>query len=290
MKFVIITGISGAGKSNAVKFMEDLGYFCVDNLPPALIPKFAEICMQSDGKFDKIALVMDVRGGILLKDFFPGVEFLRNAGITYEIMFLEASDDVLVKRYKESRRTPPLSKQGRISSGISEERKMLEKIKLNAHHVIDTSSITTKQLRETISRIFNENKKTEGLSINIITFGFKYGIPADADLVFDVRFIPNPFYIDSMKHLTGKDGSVIEYVLNNDLTQEFLKRTFYLLEFLVPNYIKEGKSQLILAVGCTGGRHRSVAIGNKLCEMLKTTGSVMFIEHKDIERDPQNNK
>jgi RNase adapter protein RapZ len=285
MRFVIVTGISGAGKSQVVKHMEDLGFFCVDNMPPALIPKFAEICFQSAGKMEKIALVVDIRGRELLNDLFPGLNALKEAGLSYEILFLEASDEALIKRYKETRRSHPLAPDGRVLKGIKEERKILHEIKNKANHIIDTSNLSTRQLKEEIVNIFVEGKTYRGIIINIISFGFKYGTPMDCDLVFDVRFIPNPYYISSMKKLTGKHETVRDFVLNCKEKEDFLVRLGDMLDFLIPNYIKEGKSQLVIGIGCTGGRHRSVAIADSLFKSLMEKQHRVVIEHRDIEKD-----
>jgi RNase adapter protein RapZ len=285
MRFVVITGVSGAGKSQVIKYLEDLGFFCVDNLPPALIPKFAEICYQSGGKMDKIALIIDIRGGELLNDLFPGLNSLKELGFSYEILFLEASDDVLIKRFKETRRSHPLAPEGRIIKGIKEERRILQTIKDRANHIIDTSNLSTRQLKEEIANLFVQGKAFEGMIINIISFGFKYGIPIDCDLVFDVRFIPNPYYIQSMRKLTGKHETVKEFVLNSVETIEFLKKIGDMLEFLIPNYIKEGKSQLVIGIGCTGGKHRSVAIGDEIFKTLKDKQHRVVIDHRDIDKD-----
>lgn len=285
MRFVIITGMSGAGKSQVVKYMEDLGYFCVDNLPPALIPKFADICFQSGGKMNRIALVIDIRGGELLNDLFPALNTLKEAGLSYEILFLEASDEVLIKRFKETRRSHPLAGEGRIIKGIKEERKILENIKLKSNHIIDTSNLTPRKLKEEISSIFVEGRDFEGMIISIISFGFKYGIPMDSDLVFDVRFIPNPFYINSMRKLTGRNEAVRDYVLKHTETEEFIRKLTDMLEFLIPNYIKEGKSQLVIAIGCTGGKHRSVAISDSIFRILEEKGHRVVVEHRDIDKD-----
>ncbi len=285
MRFVIVTGLSGAGKSQVVKCLEDLGFFCVDNLPPSLIPKFAEICFQSRGKMDKIALIIDIRGGELFKDIFPGLAAIKEAGFAYEILFLEASDDVLIKRFKESRRNHPLAPEGRLIRAIKEERTILQDIKSQASHIIDTSTLTPRQLKEEIASIFVEGKTYEGLIISIISFGFKYGIPIDCDLVFDVRFIPNPYYISSMKKLTGKHEAVKDFVLKSKETIEFTEKLSGMLEFLIPNYIKEGKSQLVIGIGCTGGRHRSVAIADSVYKILMEKQHRVVIEHRDIEKD-----
>lgn len=285
MRFVIITGISGAGKSQVIKSMEDLGFFCVDNLPPSLIPKFAEICYQSTGKMEKVALVIDIRGRELLNDLFPGLAAIKDAGFSYEILFLDASDEALIKRFKESRRAHPLAPDGRLTKGIVEERKILQDIKNKANYIIDTSNLTPRQLKEEIVSIFVEGKAFRGIVISIISFGFKYGIPVDCDLVFDVRFIPNPYYISHMKKLTGKHETVKEYVLGAKETVDFLDKLNDMLEFLIPNYIKEGKIQLIIGIGCTGGRHRSVAIADSLNKSLVEKQHRVVIDHRDIEKD-----
>jgi UPF0042 nucleotide-binding protein len=285
MKFIIITGISGAGKSLVAKYLEDLGFFCVDNLPPALISKFAEICLQSGGKMDKIALVIDIRGGELLKDLFPALNSLKDAGFPYEIFFMEASDMVLIKRYKETRRTHPLSPEGRLIEGINEERRVLGKIKEKANYVIDTSNLTPRQLKEEIASIISDGEAFKGMIISIISFGFKYGIPIDCDLVWDVRFIPNPYYVESMKKLTGRNETVKEYVLKFNETNEFLEKLSNMLDFLIPNYVKEGKSQLVIGIGCTGGRHRSVVIADSLSKILIDKQHRVVTEHRDINKD-----
>jgi len=285
MRFVIITGLSGAGKSQAVHCMEDLGFFCIDNMPPALIPKFAEICFQSQGKIEKVALVIDIRGGDLFHELFKELDALKQAGYTYEILFLEASDEVLIKRYKESRRKHPLSQGRRIGEAVKAEREMLQKVRDIADHVIDTSNLLPRQLKEQIINIYVEGKKYEGMVINIISFGFKYGIPLDSDLVLDVRFLPNPYYISSLREHTGKEEEVRDYVLKWPQTREFLQRFHDMIEFLIPHYIKEGKSQLVISIGCTGGKHRSVTIAETLYNMLKDTHHLVLIDHRDIDKD-----
>lgn len=285
MRFIVITGISGAGKSLVAKYLEDSGFFCIDNLPPQLIPKIADICSQNTGRTDKVALVIDIRGGILLKDLFPALEALREGGHTYEILFMEASDRVVIKRYKESRRAHPLAPEGRLLKGINEERWVLQKIKEKANYIIDTSNLTPRQLKEEILGIIGGDNSYKGLSINIISFGFKYGIPIECDLVFDVRFIPNPYYIESMKKLTGRNETVKKYVLSMPETGEFLEKLSGMLDFLIPNYIKEGKSQLVIGIGCTGGRHRSVAIADAVEKALHDRSYRTIVEHRDIEKD-----
>ena len=277
MKLLIITGISGAGKSLVIKHLEDMGFYCVDNLPPLLIRKFVD-------KIDKVAMVIDIRGGELFNDLVPELDALKDLGVLYDILFMEASNNVLIKRYKESRRIHPLSPEGRLHEGIKKEREILKEIKKDATYIIDTSNLTPRQLREEIMNIFEYGKKFDGIIINIISFGFKYGVPIDCDLVFDVRFIPNPYYIESMKKQTGKDKLVREYVLGFDKTECFLVKLYDMLEFLIPNYVKEGKSQLVIGIGCTGGQHRSVAISEDLFSHLLKKGHRVVVEHRDIQR------
>ncbi len=285
MRFIVITGISGAGKSLVAKHLEDEGFFCIDNLPPLLIPKIAEICSQSYGKMDRIALVIDIRGGELLNDLLPALETLKEEGHTFEILFMEASDKVVIKRYKESRRAHPLAQEGRLLKGIDEERRVLQKIKDRADYVIETSNLTPRQLKDAIAGIIGQDSTFRSMIINIISFGFKYGVPIECDLIFDVRFIPNPYYIDSMKKLTGKHDNVKEYVLKMSETVEFLDKLNSMLDFLIPNYVKEGKSQLVIGIGCTGGRHRSVAIADELHRNLSEKQHRTVIEHRDIDKD-----
>lgn len=283
MRIIIITGVSGAGKSLAVRTLEDLGYFCVDNLPPSLLPKFVEIA-QSSRKLELIALVMDIRGGAFLDDLFPALDMIRNAGLEYEILFLDASDAVLIKRYKESRRTHPLAAKGRLQEGIEAERRILERIKKRANHVLDTSNLTPGQLKEEIKRIFLKGREFKGLVINVISFGFKYGVPLESDLVFDVRFMPNPFYIETMRKHSGKNAVVRDYVLKSPETEMFLVKLEDMLDFLIPNYIKEGKTQLVISIGCTGGRHRSVVIADEIYKKFKEKQYTIFVDHRDIDK------
>ncbi|MBP1157708.1 MULTISPECIES: RNase adapter RapZ [unclassified Paenibacillus] len=285
-KLVIITGMSGAGKTIAVQSLEDLGFFCVDNLPPILIPKFAELIEQSKGRIGKVALVIDLRG----REFFTSLsESLRyineNYTLTHEILFLDATDSVLVQRYKESRRKHPLAPTGAPLEGIQQERKLLEELKGHATQVIDSSTLKPAQLKEKIVSRFT-NLEVGGISINVISFGFKYGIPIDADLIFDVRFLPNPHYVDNLRPNTGQDPEVYDYVMKWTETQEFLAKLLDMLHFLVPQYKKEGKSQVVVGIGCTGGKHRSVAIAEYLGKMMGNSETeVIRITHRDSERD-----
>jgi len=286
MRFIIVTGLSGAGKTEATRSLEDMGYFCVDNLPPKLIPKFAEACVQSQGKLNKVALVIDIRGGIFFDDLFESLNYLKKQDFKYEILFLDSSDEVLVKRFKETRRSHPLAPGSRIITGINEERTRLREVKDRADIIIDTSKYAIKDLREEMTKNYGDTKQPKKqLSVTILSFGFKYGIPVDSDLVFDVRFIPNPFYIPTLKPYSGNDEPVKNYVLEQEETKGFIKRVDDLLEFLIPKYKKEGKRQLIISIGCTGGRHRSVAIANELYESLNNKDYNISVEHRDIKED-----
>lgn len=286
MRFIIVTGLSGAGKSEATNALEDMGYFCVDNLPPKLIKKFAEVCKQSQGSIDKVALVMDIRGGIFFDDLFESLSELSKEQFQYEILFLDTSDEVLVKRFKEKRRSHPLAPGGRVITGIELERQKLREVKDKADVIIDTSKYAIKDLREEMARKFGDKEMPEKqMAITILSFGFKYGIPVDSDLVFDVRFIPNPFYIPELKPFSGNDEPVKNYVMEQTETQTFLQKANDMFEFLIPNYQKEGKRQLIISIGCTGGRHRSVAIANSIYETLRANNHEVYVEHRDIKED-----
>ena len=278
---MIITGLSGAGKSEAVRAFEDLGFFCVDNLPPTLIPKFAELAAQSEGKIDKIALVVDIRSREFFASLFTALDALEAMGVGYEIVFLEASDEALVRRFKETRRRHPLSAEGGIIEGIGEERRKLEEVREKATRIIDTSSITPKQLRERIAASFVKLHPQKGIDVIVVSFGFKHGIPIDADLVFDVRFLPNPHYVESLRPLTGESEAVRDYVFRSKVTNSFLHKLLDFMTFLLPHYMKEGKAQLIIGIGCTGGRHRSVAIANRLTGFLRDQGYNVTVEHRD---------
>lgn len=284
-RLVIITGMSGAGKTQVVRAMEDLGYFCVDNLPPALIPKFAELCAQSAGRVSKIALVVDIRGGAFFDTLVQVLEEMENQGYMYEILFLEAADETLIRRYKETRRRHPMAPHGRVSEGINRERDRLEHLRGRATHIIDTSDLSTSELKEKIAVMFIGEREYERMNITVVSFGFKYGIPLDADMVFDVRFLPNPFYVESLRQKSGETEEVGEYIWKWPITQQFMERLGGLVDFLVPNYIKEGKSQLIIAIGCTGGMHRSVFVANKIHEGLRNKGYRVNVEHRDIKHN-----
>jgi UPF0042 nucleotide-binding protein len=282
MRFIIVTGLSGAGKTLVSHYLEDMGFFCIDNLPPKLMPKFAELCYQSEGKVDKIAVVVDIRGGGFFDDLFECLDIMKESGYAYEILYLDASDEVLVRRYKETRRMHPLGREGRIIEGIRTEREMLSKLREIATNIIDTSSLQPNQLREVIRELVSDNLKYEGLIISVISFGFKHGMLMDADMVFDVRFLPNPFYIEELKEHTGKEPVIKEYLFMFPETQAFLSKLDDMLEFLIPYYIKEGKNQLIIGIGCTGGVHRSVTIADAVYDMLRKHGHHVILEHRDV--------
>jgi len=285
-KLVIVTGMSGAGKSTAVQILEDLGYFCVDNLPPTLIPKFAEMCAQSAQTINNIALVVDIRGGSFFNALFEVLSQLERQGVEFEILFLEASDETLVRRYKESRRRHPLGNHGEILRNIREERSRLEDLRGRANKVIDTSNLTNQQLKEEISSLFGHGTdRGSQLFITVISFGYKYGIPLDSDLVIDVRFLPNPHYIDELRPLSGNDAKVQEYVMDSDVTREFMTKFCDLIEFLIPKYVKEGKTTLMIAIGCTGGMHRSVTLANRVGDILVNKGYRVTVRHRDVNKN-----
>lgn len=284
MRFVIVTGMSGGGKRTALKMLEDMGFYCVDNLPVPLIEKFVELIAVPNSEITKVALGLDVRSDQSFTDAQKVLDNLRNNGYVFEVLFMESSDRVLLKRYKETRRMHPLSPEGRVEDGISKERKILSKVRENAEYVIDTSSLLTRELKEELDRIFISNEEYNSLMINIVSFGFKNGMPADADLVFDVRFLPNPFYIDELKHKTGNDKEVQDYVMSFVEAGKFMDMLVNMLEFLVPNYVKEGKYQLVIGIGCTGGKHRSVTLANELYKRMKNKGNYgLKISHRDVE-------
>ncbi len=285
MRFVIVTGMSGGGKRTAMKMLEDVGFYCVDNLPTSLIEKFVELLWTPNSEVTKVALGLDVRSDINFGEVEAILEKLQGNGYKFEILFMDASDDALVKRYKESRRVHPLATDGsRVQDGIARERKILKETKKKADYVIDTSKLLTRELKEELDRIFVQNEEYNSLMVNIMSFGYKYGIPGDSDLVFDVRFLPNPYYIDELKHQTGNDKPVQDYVMSFPETKEFLDKLVDMLNFLIPNYIKEGKYQLVISIGCTGGKHRSVTLANALYEKMKgRKGYGLKLSHRDVE-------
>lgn len=286
MRFVIVTGMSGGGKSSAIRMLEDLGFYCVDNLPVSLIDKFAEVVSLPNAEITKVALGLDVRTDHSFTGVSEAIASIREKGYPLEVLFMDASDEVLIKRYKETRRAHPLSGEGRIEEGIEAERRVLADIREKSDYVIDTSQLLTRELRQTLADIFVRDEAYQSLMITVLSFGFKYGIPFDADLVFDVRFLPNPFYVDELKKMTGNDAPVRDYVMSAPEAGIFIDKLKDLLAFLIPGYIKEGKNQLVIAVGCTGGQHRSVTVANALYEALADGGGYgIKIAHRDHKKN-----
>ena len=286
MRFVIITGMSGAGKSSALKMLEDNGFFCVDNLPIELILKFAEITFRDKGEnIRNVALGIDIRSGQALEELDSVLAQMRNNRYHYEILFLDASDEVLIKRFKETRRAHPLMHEGRVDEGIIKEREKLSFIRNQSDYIIDTSTLLTKELRMEIEDISVRDKKYKNLFVTILSFGFKYGIPADADLIFDVRFMPNPYYVNELRHKTGNDEDVKKFVMDSEVSEKFLEKLYDMIKFLLPNYVKEGKNQLLIGIGCTGGKHRSVTVANEIYEKISKDENLgIKVAHRDILR------
>ncbi len=283
MRFVVVTGMSGGGKSTALKMLEDVGFYCVDNLPVSLVEKFAELVSMPGSEVGKVALGLDVRSDQSFEDATKILEKLKNLGTKLEILFMDADESVLIKRYKETRRVHPLAMDKRVEDGVRIERRVLENIRRHADYVIDTSNLLTRELKEELNRIFVENAAYNSLMVTVMSFGFKHGIPADADLVLDVRFLPNPFYIEELKCKTGNDREVQEYVMGFREAEVFLEKLTDMLEFLIPNYVKEGKNRLVVAIGCTGGQHRSVTLARELYRRMKGRGGYgCKLYHRDI--------
>lgn len=287
MRFVIVTGMSGAGKSSALKMLEDMEYFCVDNLPVPLIDKFVRLLGNgASGEIEKVAIGVDVRNGKALSGLEQVLEKIHLPGTRVEILFLDADDRTLVKRYKETRRSHPLCGGGRVDEGIRKERELLKFLREYADYILDTSKLLTRELKAELEKIFVDNREFKNLMVTVLSFGFKYGIPSDADLVFDVRFLPNPYYLEELRPLSGNDSPVRDYVMGFELAHEFSDKLEDMIRFLIPNYIAEGKTQLVIAVGCTGGKHRSVTLANELFARLRKNEEYgLRIEHRDIEKD-----
>ena len=284
MKFLIITGMSGAGKTSVIKVLEDIGYYCVDNMPPALLSPFADACKRSSTAMKQVALVIDLRGGEMFNSLFASLDDLAKIGVEYEILFLDSSDETLVKRYKETRRSHPLSGGDRLLDGILRERGLLSEVKKRADYVIDTTKLKTAQLRDEIYTISMGEVPFKNIVVNVMSFGFKYGIPTDADLLFDVRFLPNPFYIPELKSKTGLDKEVSDYVCSFEQTTVFIEKLNDMIEFLLPHYIEEGKHQLVIAIGCTGGKHRSITVAEKLAKFLTKKDYQVVTDHRDYNK------
>lgn len=283
MRFVVVTGMSGGGKSTVLKMLEDTGFYCVDNLPISLIEKFVELISMPNSEISKVVLGLDVRSDQSFEDATRVLERLKQKGYKFEILFMDADQNVLIKRYKETRRVHPLAVDGRVEDGVRQEREILEKIRRSADYVIDTSNLLTRELKTELDRIFVENGEYNSLIVTVMSFGFKHGIPVDADLVFDVRFLPNPFYIEELKHKTGNDKEVQDYVMSHEEADVFLEKLSDMIRFLIPNYVKEGKNRLVIAIGCTGGKHRSVTLANELYKRMKDNGQYgIKMYHRDI--------
>lgn len=287
MQFVIISGMSGAGKSKAAAVLEDMGFYCVDNMPAELIPKFAEMCIATKGRYEHVVLVTDVRGGADFNTLFNALESLKNLACNYKILFFEASTETIIHRYKETRRRHPLSVDGMSTEQvIVREHQMLEGVRVRADYIIDTTNMSTAKLRERLLSLFSEDGvKDKSIVVNIMSFGFKYGVPPESDLVFDVRFLPNPYYITELRCQTGKDAGVHDYVMRWQQTGEFLKHLYTMIDFLIPQYIEEGKTSLVIAIGCTGGKHRSVALAEELRSHVESKGYRSLCIHRDSGRD-----
>jgi UPF0042 nucleotide-binding protein len=281
-KFIIVTGLSGAGKSQVADSFEDLNFFCVDNLPLELIPKFAELCIASDGAISRAAIVLDVRGRFQFERLFQLLTELKQQSVDFEILFLDANDTVLLKRFQETRRRHPLGNDYVLIDAIREERRQLLVVREKSNIVIDTSSYSPWQLKEKIASIYNTGSNRRHMVINLTSFGYKYGVPVDADLVFDLRFLPNPHYVDELRPLTGKDRRIVDYVMDSKTSKAFKRRLFGFINFLVPEYITEGKSHLKIAIGCTGGKHRSVAFTEMLFKDLKKKDYKIIVKHRDM--------
>lgn len=283
MRFVVVTGMSGGGKSTVLKMLEDTGFYCVDNLPISLVEKFVELISMPNSEVSKVALGLDVRSDQSFEDATRILEQLKQKGYAFEILFMEADENVLIKRYKESRRVHPLAMDGRVEDGVRRERQVLESVRKRADYVIDTTHLLTRELKEELDRIFVENGEYNSLMVTVLSFGFKHGIPVDADLVFDVRFLPNPFYIDHLKEKTGNDREVQDYVLGFEEAEVFMDKLVDMVQFLIPNYVKEGKYNLVVGIGCTGGKHRSVTLANELCKRMKDKGAYRVkLYHRDV--------
>lgn len=282
---IIVTGMSGAGKSHAVQVLEDIGYFCIDNIPPVLIPKFAELCIKGGERVRHVALIADIRGGQFFDAMSQSLKELQEQGVDYEIVFIEASDQALIRRYKETRRVHPLAPHSRISQGIAEERRRLATLRKQADFIIDTSNLRPKELKEILVKKYAINDGKKNMNVTVVSFGFKHGMPIDADIVDDVRFLPNPYYIEEYRHKSGRVPAVRDYVESFPITTAFKEKWFDMIDFLLPNYEREGKSQLVIAVGCTGGMHRSVCMAEAMYKHLKETGVDVTIEHRDLYKN-----
>ena len=285
MQFVIVSGLSGAGKSKTASFLEDLGFYCVDNMPADLIPQFAQLCLATKGRYERVALVTDVRGSLTFEGLFKALDGLDQMRLTYTILFIEANTDVIINRYKETRRKHPLMRDGSsLEAAVARERELLEPIRNRANAILNTSALSTAKLKGEIINLVAGDQKDRAMSVSVVSFGFKYGLPMDADLVFDVRFLPNPYYIAELKHKTGLDEEVRDFVFTYQQTKDFVQKVEDLLAFCLPSYVDEGKTNLVIAVGCTGGKHRSVSVANELASFIAKKGYATDVSHRDLAR------
>ncbi len=285
MQYTIVTGMSGSGKTKVIRYLEDMGYFCIDNMPPVLIPKFSEMLSSVNGNFNNVALVIDIRVGDMINELLAQINDLKRKGYDCKLLYLDADDETLVKRYKEIRRQHPLDNANGLLASIKQERKMLSALYNAADHVIDTSNLSVQDLLQKLKSIYASQGSQRGLEINVTAFGFKYGMPLDADLVFDVRCFPNPFYIDELKHRTGNDREVQDYVMSFPTAMKFMEKLQDMMSFMIPLYIEEGKVSLSIAIGCTGGKHRSVTMTNKLADYLKSKGYSVNVTYRDMGKE-----
>lgn len=285
MQYTIVTGMSGSGKTKVIRYLEDMGYFCIDNMPPVLIPKFSEMLSSVNGNFNNVALVIDIRVGDMINELLEQIDDLKRKGYDCRLLYLNADDETLVKRYKETRRMHPLDNSQGLLASIRQEREMLSALYNAADNVIDTSRLSMQGLLQELKEIYTSKDSKQGLEINVMAFGFKYGMPLDADLVFDVRCFPNPFYIDGLKHKTGNDKDVQDYVMSFPTAVEFMEKLEDMMAFMIPLYIEEGKISLSIAIGCTGGKHRSVTMTNKLADYLKDCDYSVNVSYRDIGRE-----
>lgn len=283
MRLIIVTGMSGSGKTTALKMLEDAGFYCVDNIPLTLVEKFVELIAMPENEIDKMVLGLDVRADLHFEEAHEILKSLKEKGVPLEILFLDSDDNSLINRYKETRRLHPLAPYGRVEDGVAKEREILEDLRKDADYVLDTTNLLTRELKAELDRIFVQNETYNSLMVTVTSFGFKYGIPNDADLVFDVRFLPNPYYIDGLRNKTGNDKEIQDFVMSHPESGEFLDKLTDMVQFLIPNYVKEGKYRLVIAIGCTGGRHRSVTLANALYDRLKNKGEYgIKLDHRDI--------
>ncbi len=286
MRFVILTGMSGSGKSTAMKMMEDIGFFCVDNLPISFLEPFMDLAMGENSELQRVAVGIDIRSGRPIGELAEVLDRCRTTGRNVEVLFLDADDSVLLKRYKETRRSHPLAENDRLESGIEKERENLKILRDNATYILDTSNLLTRELKEELGRIFIDNRDYKNLFVTILSFGYKYGIPADSDLVFDVRFLPNPYYVEELRKKTGMDQEIKDFVMKYEEAHVFMDKLYDLVQFLLPNYVKEGKSKLVISIGCTGGKHRSVTLAEELYQRLSEDDRYgLKIVHRDIDKD-----